>query len=137
MNKHLLSLIPLSAVCLICSSCENTSTSGTYSGICHNTTFGGKASLDLSIQVNKNNIVSGYLSITGKDLYGSGSLKGTLNGNRISFNSDGDNDLMTCIQWTGTITDSSIIGTYTVIPTAKAQMLGFPIQNGTFNVSKQ
>ncbi len=137
MNKHLLSLLPLYAVCLICSSCENQSASGTYSGECHNTTFWAKAPLDISIQVSKDNIVSGYLCITGNELYGSGELKGVLSGNRISFNSAGDNELMTGIQWTGTISGSSISGTCTVIPTVKAQMLGIPPQNGTFNVTKQ
>ncbi len=137
MNKPLLCILPLYAVCLICSSCKNQSASGTYSGECHNTTVGAKALLDISIQVSKDNIVSGYLSITGKDLYGSGELKGTLSGNRIAFNSAGDNELMTGVQWTGTISGSSISGTYTVIPTVKAQMLGIPPQNGTFYVTKQ
>ncbi len=136
MFQTFIKFIPLAAIGVICTSCEK-SVTGIYSGECHNITANAKGPIDITIKTTNDNIVTGYISITGKELYGSGELKGTINDDKISFNTPGDNDLMSGIQWTGTISGNVITGSYTVIPTANAQLLGIPVQYGTFHATKQ
>ncbi len=125
--------IALSTTCLIVS-CDN-SVNGTWSGSCHNTTFGGNARLEASF-TSKGNIISGYLAINSNELGGSGAVQGVISGKTISFDTPGDNDMMTGIHWEGTISGKTITGTYVVAPTLQAQMLGAPVQNGTFRLNK-
>ena len=123
----------LATTCLIVS-CDN-SVNGTWSGSCHNTTFGGKARLEASF-TSKGNIISGYLSINSDDLTGSGEVKGVVNAKNISFDTPGDNDILTGIHWTGTISGNTITGTYIATPTLQAQHLGVPVQMGEFQLNK-
>ena len=110
--------------------------SGIWEGVCINTTYGGSAPIEISIQQN-DNIITGYISIKGNELGGSGEISGMTNGNSITFTSPGDNDTMTGIQWEGVITGEEINGTYLVNPSLHGISIGMEQQYGVFNAKRQ
>ena len=89
-----------------------------------------------NIQQN-DNIITGYISIKGNELGGSGEISGMTNGNSITFTSPGDNDTMTGIQWEGVITGEEINGTYLVNPSLHGISIGMEQQYGVFNAKRQ
>ena len=110
--------------------------SGIWEGVCINTTYGVSAPIEISIQQN-DNIITGYISIKGNELGGSGEISGMTNGNSITFTSPGDNDTMTGIQWEGVITREEINGTYLVNPSLHGLSVGMELQYGVFNAKRQ
>lgn len=109
---------------------------GIWKGVCINTTYGVSAPIEISIQQN-GNIITGYISIKGDELGGSGEISGMTNGSPITFTSPGDNDTMTGIQWEGVITGEEINGTYLVNPSLHGISIGLELQYGIFNAKKQ
>ena len=110
--------------------------SGIWEGICINTTYGASAPIEISIQQN-GNIITGYISIKGDELGGSGEINGMTNGDSITFTSPGDNDIMTGIQWEGVIAGEEINGTYLVNPSLHGISIGLQQQYGAFNAKRQ
>jgi len=102
-------------------------------GECYNQTFNGKGNLQLTVRRDSKNQLSGYMLITG-DLFGSGKLTGTIDGDSVKISSHAP-DTQVTINWQGTLKDGTITGTYIVPampPTPKGLIT--PLQNGTWTV---
>ncbi len=138
MNKWV-RLLTACIVPVVLGACDDdSSVSGVWVGTCKNTTFGGKADIELVLEQNGNRLISGYLSIKGNELGGSGPIKGFINGDTITFNTPGDGETAAGIQWEGKINSSKsmIVGSYTVTN----KMILHPIlgatQQGVFQVRR-
>lgn len=119
---------------MLCSCSDNIS--GTWQGECVNITAGNiTAPMKLMLNI-RDNEVTGSLILGGGDLVGSGSIVGIINGDSITFQSEGDQTSFTHITWMGTISGNVIEGTYRVEPTIQAHLMGIPPQDGRFRVSK-
>ncbi len=100
-------------------------------GKCHNRTLDKKAGLELSFYRTSDSI-AGYLLVKGTELWGSGPARGTLQQSRIKFHTPSASDPNGGIDWTGTLSDDRIRGTYRVRP-GKDNTL----QYGTFELRKK
>lgn len=74
--------------------------------------------------------------VGGQELVGSGKLSGSISGNSIAFQTEG-NQLLDHILWMGEINNDTIVGRYRVVPSVAGMQGGLPPQDGRFSVSKQ
>ena len=99
-------------------------------GTCTNLTHAVTVPLTLVLEQCEQNI-RGRLMLGGDRLVGSGDISGTCHDGRIYFESPGGSFLFKHIEWTGTVDENRIDGTYRVVPRAFVE-----VQTGVFSVTR-
>ena len=133
-NYNKITVVAISLPILLLCSCGK-KVEGRWTGVCHNSTYNSTAPLTITFQQNGGQL-KGMLMLGGEELGGSGPLTGCITGKDIVFTTEGDNATYDSINWQGSLDGNSISGTYRIEPTPGAAFIGFPVQQGTFSVSK-
>ena len=107
---------------------------GTYQGVCHNTTVDMDANVVLTLVAHPDKTISGNISITG-DLSGTSPITGIVEGNTVTFTSNEKGSGMT-ITWRGSLKKNRIEGSYIVSVNTWNKLAGNTDQEGVWSVDR-
>lgn len=134
MNSPALSRLLAALFALSLAGCGGPKVTGTYEGVCKNTTFGGEAQMRLILNETDKGYLSGNMTLSGI-LSGGGFVTGRRDGKNLTLNTS--DSLGGDITWMGTIGDRRIVGTYVATPHVVATIaLGSGQEGGAWVVEK-